>query len=183
MARATPGTPRLAARLNMERVLTASGQVLLYGLFALFIGVFSGWPAYRPLPAGQAVLKVSLIHHGQRLADCRPFSAEELAKLAPNMRTPLKCERERSAVAIEVDLDGATVYRRIATPSGLSRDGASSVYHRLQVPAGQHRIAVRLKDKAAPGPFTYTRDATVNLRPAQILVIDFDPEKGGITLS
>ena len=86
-------------------------------------------------------------------------------------------------MAIEVDLDGATVYRRIATPSGLSRDGASSVYHRLQVPAGQHRIAVRLKDKAAPGPFTYTRDATVNLRPAQILVIDFDPEKGGITLS
>ncbi len=167
----------------MNRVLAGSGQVLLYGLFALFIGVFSGWPVYRPLLADQAVLKVSFIHHGQRVADCRPFSADELAKLAPNMRTPMKCERERSAVTIEVDLDGVTVYRQVAAPSGLSRDGPSSVYHRLQVPAGAHRIAVRLKDKAAPGPFKYIRDAQVDLKPAQILVIDFDPEKGGITLS
>ena len=167
----------------MNGVLATSGQVLLYGLFALFIGVFSGWPVYRPLSADQAMLKVSFIHHGQRVTDCRPFSAGELAKLAPNMRTPMKCERERSAVTIEVDLDGVTVYRKVAAPSGLSRDGASSVYHRLQVPAGEHRIAVRLKDKVAPGQFTYSRDATVNLKRARILVIDFDPEKGGITLS
>ena len=167
----------------MNRVIAGSGQLLLYGLFALVLGVFSGWPVYRPLPADHAVLKVSFIHHGQRIADCRPFSAAELAKLAPNMRTPMKCERERSAVTIEVDLDGVTVYRQVAAPSGLSRDGASSVYHRLQVPAGEHRIAVRLKDKGAPEQFTYTRDATVNLKRAQILVIDFDPEKGGITLS
>ncbi len=167
----------------MKRALTWSGQALLYAAFALFIGVFSGWPAYRPLPADQAMLKVSFIHHGQRVAECRPFTAEELAKLSPNMRTPMKCGRERSAVTIEVDLDGKTVYRHVAAPSGLSRDGASSVYHRLQVPAGSHRIAVRLKDSAAPGPFIYTRDSTVHLRPAQILVIDFDAEKGGITLS
>jgi len=86
------------------------GQAVLYGLFALFIGVFSHWPRYQALPPGQAVLKVSFIHHGQRVAPCRPYSAEELAKLPPNMRTPLKCERERVPVAIEVDLDGATVY-------------------------------------------------------------------------
>jgi hypothetical protein len=167
----------------MKRALTWTGQALLYGAFALAIGVFSGWPSYRPLPAGQALLKVSFIHHGQRIAPCRPFTAEELAKLAPNMRTPMKCERERSAVTIEVDLDGATVYRHVAAPSGLSRDGASSVYHRLQVPAGSHRIAVRLKDSAAPGPFNHVRDVTVDLKPAQILVIDFDAEHGGITLS
>ena len=99
------------------------------------------------------------------------------------MRTPMKCERERSPVTIEVDLDGATVYRHVAVPSGLSRDGASSVYHRLQVPAGEHRIAVRLKDNAGAVPFNHTREATVTLKPAQVLVIDFDAEKGGITLS
>jgi len=166
----------------MTRLVTWTGQALLYGLFALVIAVFSGWPAYHPLPPGQALLKVSFIHHAQRVADCRPFTAEELAKLPPNMRTPMKCERERSRVTIEVDLDGATVYRHEAVPSGLSRDGASSVYHRLQVPAGQHRIAVRLKDKVGPA-FTHTREATVTLKPAQVLVIDFDAEKGGITLS
>jgi hypothetical protein len=167
----------------MSKALAWSGQAVLYAVFALVIAVFSGWPSYRALPADQAMLKVSFIHHGQRVADCRPFTPEELAKLAPNMRTPMKCGRERSPMTIEVDLDGVTIYRQVAAPSGLSRDGASSVYHRLQLPAGQHRIAVRMKDSAAPGPFNYLRDETVKLRPAQILVIDFDAEQGRITLS
>ena len=166
----------------MRRAATWAGQGLLYGLFALGIGVFSNWPGYRALPPGQALVKVSFIHHGQRVADCRPYTPEELAKLAPNMRTPLKCGRERSPVTVEVDLDGATVYRHVAAPSGLSSDGASAVYHRLQVPAGEHRIAVRLRDNSGAA-FTHTREATVTLKPAQVLVIDFDAQQGGITLS
>lgn len=159
-----------------------TGQAILYGLFALFIGVFSSWPRYQALPPGQAVLKVSFIHHGQRVAPCRPYTPEELAKLPPNMRQPMKCERERAPVAIEVDLDGKAILRQVAQPSGLSRDGASTVYHRLAIPAGEHRITVRLRDSTQPG-FGYTRDATLNLREAQVLVIDFDSQKGGITLS
>lgn len=165
----------------MKRAAAWAGQILLYGFFALVIGIFANGPAYRALPPGQALVKVSFIHHGQRVAACRPYTAEELAKLAPNMRTPLKCGRERSPVTIEVDLDGAPVYRHVAAPSGLSRDGASAVYQRLQVPAGEHRIAVRLKDNAGAA-FNHTRDATVTLKPAQVLVIDFDEQKG-ITLS
>jgi hypothetical protein len=155
-------------------------QALLYGLFALFIGVFSRWPTYQALPPDQALLKVSFIHHGQHVAPCRPYTPDELAKLPPNMRAPLKCDRARAPVEIEVDLDGATVFRHVAPAGGLSHDGASSVYHRLQVAAGEHRIAVRLKDGPGAG---YTREATVRLAPAQVLVIDFDPQKGGITFS
>ena len=166
----------------MKTWKTWLAQALLYGLFALFIGVFSRWPAWQALPPQQAVLKVSFVHHGQRIAPCRPYTPEELAKLAPNMRTPLKCERERAPVEVEVDLDGASVFRHVALPSGLSRDGPSSVYHRLNVAAGEHRIRVRLKD-AAGGAFGYTREATLRLMPAQVLVIDFDPQKGGITFS
>jgi len=158
------------------------GQALLYGLFALLIGVFSSWPRYQVLPPDQAVVKISFIHHGQRVAPCRPLTAEELAKLPPNMRTPLKCERERAPVAIEVDVDGATVWRQVAQPAGLARDGAAAVYHRLNLPAGEHRIAVRLRDTVG-SDFNHTREATVRLVPAQVLVIDFDAEKGGITLS
>ncbi len=167
----------------MKRWLSWLGQGVLFALFALFIGVFSSWPRYQALPPDQALVKVSFIHHGQRVATCRPYTADELAKLQPNMRAPMKCGRERSPVTVEVDLDGATVYRHVAAPSGLSRDGASSVYHSIAVPAGEHRIAVRLKDSAGAQAFTHTRDATLTLKPAQILVIDFDQEKGGITLS
>ena len=166
----------------MRRYAAWAGQAVLYGVFALVIGVFSGWPPYRALPADQALLKVSFIHHGQRVAECRTLSAAELAKLPPNMRAPTQCGRERSPVTVEVDLDGTTVYRHVAAPSGLSRDGASAVYHRLAVAAGEHRIAVRLQDGPAGG-FKHSREATVTLKPAQVLVIDFDAEKGGITLS
>jgi hypothetical protein len=167
----------------MSRVTTWLGQALLYGVFALAIGVFSHWPVYSPLPAGQALVKVSFIHHGQRVAACHTLTADELAKLPPNMRAPTQCGRERAPVTIEVDIDGAAAYREVAPPAGLSRDGASAVYHRLQLPAGEHRIAVRLKDSPGAGPFTYTREATVTLQPAQVLVIDFDAQRGGIVLS
>lgn len=167
----------------MKRAAAWLGQALLYGAFALVVAVFSHWPRYAPLAPDQALVKVSFIHHGQLVAPCRALTPEELAKLPPNMRTPMQCGRERAPVTIELDVDGATVYRQVAAPSGLSHDGASAVYHRLQLPAGPHRIAVRLKDRADPAPFTYTREATLTLRPAQVLVIDVDPQRGGITLS
>lgn len=158
------------------------GQALLYGAFALTIAVFSNWPVYRPLPAGQALVKLSFTHAAKRMAECRKLSAEELARLPPNMRSATKCERERAPVKVEVDIDGAPVFRELAPPSGLSRDGASSIYRRAGVTAGTHRIAVRMKDSPGSGDFDYRREAEVNLKPAQILVIDFDAEKGGITL-
>lgn len=158
------------------------GQVLLYGFFAVVIGVFSRWPSYQALAPDQAVIKLSFSHHGKPVSECRQASPEELAKLPPNMRAPMRCPRERSPVAVELDVDGEAIYRHVAVPSGLSKDGASTVYHRLQVSAGSHRIAVRLNDDARIPGFGHVREATVVLKPAQIVVIDFDAEKGGITL-
>jgi hypothetical protein len=158
------------------------GQVLLYGLFAALIGVFSHWPTYRHLAADQALIKLSFSHHGQRVSACRPLSPAELARLPPNMRAPQACPRERAPVVVELDVDGRPAVRRVAVASGLSRDGASSVYQRVQVTAGEHRIAVRMKDSPGSGGFDYVREATVTLAPAHVLVIDFDAERGGITL-
>lgn len=158
------------------------GQVLLYALFAAFIGVFSRWPSYQPLPPDHAMIKLSFSHHGKPVSECRQASAAELAKLPPNMRAPTLCPRERSPVKVELDIDGVSTYRHVAMPSGLSKDGASAVYHRLQVPVGSHRVAVRLNDDARKPGFTHVREAIVELKSAQIMVIDFDAEKGGITL-
>jgi hypothetical protein len=158
------------------------GQVLLYGLFALAIGVFSHWPTYQHLAPDQALIKVSFTHAGKPVGDCRALTGPELARLPPNMRAPMQCPRERSPVTVEVDIGGVPALRRVAPPAGLSRDGASAVYHRLQVRAGAQRIVVRLNDDVRSAGFTYQREAIVTLVPAQILVIDFDAEKGGITL-
>jgi hypothetical protein len=164
------------------RPLAWLGQGLLYGLFALLVGVFSQWPPYRHLAEDQALIKLSFTHHGQVVSPCRQLTPAELAKLPPNMRAPMSCPRERAPVVVELDVDGLPAYRQVAAPSGLSKDGASSVYHRVQVAAGEHRIAVRMKDSPGPGGFDHTREAVVTLAPAHILVIDFDAANGGITL-
>jgi hypothetical protein len=159
-----------------------AGQGLLYALFATVIGVFSRWPVVHPIDADQALIKVSFIHAGKPVGDCRAQSEAELAKLPPNMRAPTKCPRERSPVSIEVDVNGRPALRRAAQPSGLSRDGASALYQRIAVGAGEQRIAVRVSDDARQPGFAYQREQTVRLAPAQVLVIDFDAERGGITL-
>jgi hypothetical protein len=166
----------------MAKPISWIGQGLLYALFALIIGYFSNSPPYRHLAPDQALIKLSFSLHGQLVSECHRRSPEELAKLAPNMRTPLDCKRERSAVTVEIDLDGAPAYRHVAVPSGLSKDGASTVYHRFPVMAGEHRVAVRLKDDVRAAGFNYSREETVRLAPGKILVIDFNAEKGGITL-
>ncbi len=166
----------------MARPISWIGQALLYGLFALIIGYFSSSPPYRHLPADQALIKLSFSHEGTLVSECRPRTAEELAKLAPNMRAPMDCPRGRSPVTVEIDLDGVPAYRHVAAPSGLSKDGASTVYHRIPVPSGEHRLAIRLNDDARAAGFNYRREETVNLKPGRVLVIDFNREAGGITL-
>ncbi|MFO1293006.1 MAG: hypothetical protein U1F07_08020 [Rubrivivax sp.] len=158
------------------------GQLLLYGLFAVAIGTLSHWPHYHPLAPGEALIKVSFIHTGKPVGDCRPLTKEELARLPPNMRAPTVCPRERSPVSVQVVLDGRQVLDRSAPPSGLSKDGASAMYARLVVPAGERHLAVRVRDDVRPGASVYERDAKVQLAAGQVLVVDFDPEKGGVTL-
>ncbi|MCC7487401.1 MAG: hypothetical protein IT529_20705 [Burkholderiales bacterium] len=162
--------------------LAWTGQVLLYGLFALVVGVFSRWPPYRHLDSDQAVIKVSFVRVGKPVGDCRMLTAAELAKLPPNMRAPTVCPRERSPVTVQVAIDGRRVIERSAPPAGLKKDGASALYERLVVPAGERRIAVEISDDVRARDAPYRREATVRLAPGQVLVIDFDAGKGGITL-
>lgn len=165
----------------MNAALRYGMQALLYGAFAAAIGYFSTSPAFAPLPEGHALIRISLNHAGQRKEACRQRTPEELAKLAPNMRSPEDCPRERAPVRVKVDLDGKPVADIVAPPAGLSRDGASVAYRRLAVPAGAHALRVSLADDAA-GTFDRVREEEVRLGPGRVLVIDFEPGKGGIVL-
>ena len=93
------------------------GQLVLYGLFALAIGVFSQWPPYHPLGAEQALIKLSVSHVGKPIGECRKLSQAELDKLPPNMRFPEQCPRERSPLTMRVELDGKSVLDRVVPPT------------------------------------------------------------------
>ena len=48
--------------------------------------------------------------------------------------------------------------------------------------AGERLLTVRLRDDVRSEGFTYTLERRVTLEPAQVLVVDFDADKGAITL-
>ena len=162
----------------MSPMLRYAGQGLAYSLFALVLGYFSTSPAYQQLPADYALIKLSFSHAAQRKQPCRERSAEELAKLPRNMRIPTDCPRERSNVVVEMDIDGQALYRAVLAPSGIAHDGASSVYRRLPVRAGVHRLALRLKD-TEQGDFGFVREETVTLEPGRVMVVDFKSDAPG----
>ncbi len=161
--------------MKLVRILA---QLVLYVPLMALIGYFSTEPRFSPVREDEALVRVSFIHAAQRKQECRQRSAEELARLAPNMRAALDCPRERADLLVELELDGATVLRREVKPAGFQRDGNAVLYQRLAVPAGRHRIVARLRDRAE-GDFNYVKEQTVELDAGRVLLIDFNATRGG----
>ena len=161
---------------NLFRALA---QLALYAGFAFVVATFSAFPSYTRVDPGNAVVKLSFSHAGARREACRTLSPEEIAALAPNMRSGVDCPRERVPVTVELEIDGERVYHAALPPSGLAGDGPSSVYERFELPAGRHRIRVRLRDTVRERGFDYERAADVRLAARQSFVIDFRAELGG----
>lgn len=149
-------------------------------LAAVFAGVaaLSDRPLHRSLPEGVGVLSLSFHHGADRGASCRPATPEELAALPPNMRRPQICPRERPPIRVELDIDGARAFAADVPPSGIGRSGPSRVHRRFVLPAGDHEIAVRMRDRPGDG-FDWTAARTVRIDPADHRVIDFRAAAGG----
>lgn len=155
-----------------------AAQLALYVPLMAILAYFSTEPRFSVVAPGEALVRVSFIHATQRKEACRERAPEELAKMAPNMRSSLDCPRERSPLLVEIELDGKLVLRREVQPSGLRRDGNAAVYQRMALPAGRHRIVARLRDRA-DGEFNFTKDETLELAGGRTLIIDFNAAKGG----
>jgi len=160
------------------KALRIAAQFALYVPLMAILAYFSTEPRFSMVAPDEALVRVSFIHATERREACRERSAEELAKLAPNMRAAQDCPRERSPLLVEVELDGKLVLRREVQPSGLRRDGNVAVYERLALPAGRHRIVARLRDRAQ-GEFNYMKDETLELAGGRVLIIDFNAARGG----
>lgn len=157
-------------------------QGIAYAAFAAVIGYFSNAPVYRQLGDNEAVLKLSFSHSGQLKFACRQRDAAELAKLQPNMRSKMDCPRERALVRVELDMDGQPLYRVSTPPLGLQKDGAATVYRRLTIPAGAHHFSARLAD-GPDGAINFSKDISVNLKPGQVIIVDFLTGSGGFVFT
>ena len=162
----------------MAKPVAIIGQVVLYGAFAAFIGYFSTNPTYHQIPDDVSLVKLSMSHLGGR--ECRKRTPEELAKLPPNMRAPLECPRGRSDIKLLVELDGKPFYETVMHPTGLSKDGISTVYKRFELKSGSYKLAVKMNDNLVNPGWSHVKEEQVTLKPARVLVIDFNPDKGGL---
>lgn len=152
-------------------------QVAAYALFAALLVLAATRPYYRPVPPDMALLQVSFAHAGAPDGECRRRSQAELAALAPNMRTEMQCPRARRPVSLRLELDGQILIDETVQASGLARDGASSLFRRLRVAAGRHRLRIAVSDGRGPA---HLRDEWVEFSPGRILNVDFRPDAGGV---
>jgi ferredoxin/coenzyme F420-reducing hydrogenase delta subunit len=173
------GTAWRAQLSQLAAPLRVVGAAAVLGAVAAFIGWFATRPAYAYLERDQALLKLSFSHAAQSLQPCRHYSPQELAKLPFNERSATTCKRGRWPVYLEFELDGRTIHRATHQAAGLWDDGPSTVYASFRVPAGQHRLEVRLRDSGRATGFDYASSATVSLTPGQNFVIDFRGTEGG----
>jgi hypothetical protein len=157
-------------------------QAALYAAFAAVVGYFSTQPSFSLLRPNDGLLRLSILAPGKPRFECRQRTPEELAKMPPQMRVQADCPRERSPVHVRVELDGAAVIDDAFPPAGLSRDGASAGYRRLAVPSGTHELKVQVNDDMRHSGFIYERAERIAIVPGQIVLIDFNPEQGGVLI-
>ncbi|MCL4744955.1 MAG: hypothetical protein KJZ83_06025 [Burkholderiaceae bacterium] len=166
--------------MSGSKVFRFVGQGVLYLVFATAIGVFSVWPPYQHLQPDEGLLRLSFTHPGKFVTDCRQRSAEELAKIPRQLRADLDCPRERSPVRVRVELDDRMLYDESFAPAGLRRDGASSGYRRLSIPAGEHQLRVQVRDDVRSDEVTFHGERKVNIVPGQVVLIDIIADQGGV---
>lgn len=163
----------------MARTTRLIVQASAYATFAVIVGLLSSWPAYDYAAGDAAVVKLSLSHAAARSRPCVRLTPEELAELAPNMRRPERCERERLPLVVELEIDGDLVLRVEAPPSGLWNDGPASVYERLEFEPGIHEVTARLRDSARSGGWDYSHTEAVRFERGRYFSVTFRAESGG----
>ena len=124
--------------------------------------------------ANQALVRLTFSHFGKLVKECRRRSQAELNKLAPNMRQPMDCPRQRLPIQVEFFLDADPIFQTTVAPSGLWGDGEATVYEQFPVAAGSHRLLIRMRDSSRSEGFDYQLDEQVSIKAMQNLVIGFD---------
>jgi hypothetical protein len=158
----------------MNRTLGYLGQALCYALFFLPLAYFSHEPSYRVLDEGTALLKLSVRHPGKIVGECTTATTPGKGMRPTTMAQATKvCPRERSALQLQLILDGKTLYRATVPASGLHSDGIASVYRQFEVPAGRHNLQLRMSDDVALEGYPWQFEQDIELQPAQVMVANF----------
>ena len=153
-------------------------QIFNYTIFMAIIWYFATSPSVRVIDDDESMVTVAFSHSGETLEECRRLSQEELLKLPPNMRKLDDCPRERSPIILEASLDGESIYSKTMLPPGIFRDGGINIFFSNRVPAGKHSFKIKMDDSVRKQGFNHVFEQDINLAPAQILLVEYEPLTG-----
>ena len=162
-----------AVKTNKHR-LRPVAVVLAWSVFAAASLVFTIWPRFSQLAEGNAIISLTFSHAGQRLEECRKLSQKELNELPPNMRTASDCPRERYPVDVTFSADDEILFQQSLAPSGIWKDGESTVYYRMEVSAGSHELFIGMSDSGREQGYDYNGQTEFTLADGQHVVVEFD---------
>ena len=151
-------------------------EILMYAVFIAVIAALSVWPPYERLEKDRAMISLVFSHAGELISECRTLTQEELNELAPNMRAPTVCPRERHPVRVELRTGDETLYQKTLLPSGIWADGKASIYERIEVQAGVHELFVGVNDSGGDAGFDFSETLTIDLTSGRNLVVQFDDQ-------
>ena len=163
---------------NWPLPVRAACMALLLGGLAGATGFLATRPAWHPLGAQEAVIRLSIRHATAPKVACKRLTPQELAELKPNMRREVGCPRERWPAYVELERNGTVIYGDEHAPSGLWNDGSVTVFRSFVIPAGRQQIVVRMRDSGRREGFDYVQSGTVDLKAEQNFVIEFHTCEG-----
>ena len=153
-------------------------QIFNYAIFMAIIWYFATSPSVRVIGDDESMVTVAFSHSGETLEECRRLSQEELLKLPPNMRKLDDCPRERSPIILDASLDGESIYSKTMLPPGIFKDGGINIFFSNRVPAGKHSFKIKMDDSVRKQGFNHVFEQDINLAPAQILLVEYEPLTG-----
>jgi hypothetical protein len=163
----------------MSKAMKILLQVAMFSAFAVVIVTFSIFPKYHYASQDSAVIKLSLSHAAERINPCETRTVEEIAAMPAYERRPIKCERERLPLNVELEIDGAIVVSIEEPPSGFWSDGAASIYEKIELQPGVHHVTARLRDKGGDSGWDYSHSGVVELEAGRYFTVTFKAETGG----
>ena len=155
------------------------------GIFVLLlpgiaVAYFSTSPRYVFKHSNESGLAISLKHTTKRKHPCTDEErAEYLAKirnLKHSRNVGAQCgSRERFPMDIKVDLDGAEIWKKEITPSGLSKDSVIYVFEKFFLTPGRHRLDVAIRDSGGDKDhYDYRYDGIVDFGLGKLTMVGFN---------
>ncbi len=155
-------------------------RLAFYACCGAGLAYCSAAPGFQPLPPDTALLRLSMQIAGARVEPCRALTTADIERMPPNRRHVEKCPRERAEVQVRLFVDAVPLVDETLTPKGFARDGSATIYRRLVLPAGRHRVRAEVNEDARQSTFQHVREASVEMVPGSVLIVDFNGEAGGV---